>query len=106
MQVIILATEGEGRTVDAAPGTSLMQAAVGAGVDGIAADCGGMLTCGTCHVYVHEDWAARLPPATPEETEMLGFVAAERRPGSRLACQVELTAALDGLTVTLPQRQY
>jgi 2Fe-2S ferredoxin len=37
---------------------------------------------------------------------MLGFVAAERRPGSRLACQVELTAALDGLTVTLPQRQY
>lgn len=106
MQVIFHSADGASRTVDAAPGASLMQAAVNANVDGIQADCGGMLTCGTCHVYVHPSFMDRLAPPAQDESEMLDFVAAERRPESRLACQIQLSPALDGLAVTLPDRQY
>ncbi|RZJ05655.1 MAG: 2Fe-2S iron-sulfur cluster binding domain-containing protein [Haliea sp.] len=90
------------------PGKSLMEAAVSAGIDGIAADCGGLLTCATCHVYVQEPFASdpALPPADAEEEAMLDFAAAPRRPSSRLSCQIMLTEALDGLTVELPLTQY
>ena len=76
------------------------------GVDGIAADCGGMLTCATCHVFVREPWASQLPPPGTEELAMLEFTADLRRPNSRLSCQIQLTEALDGLTVDLPATQY
>jgi 2Fe-2S ferredoxin len=87
-------------------GKSLMQAAQGAGVDGIAADCGGSLTCATCHVMVHEPWASQLPPASADEIAMLEFTALPRQPNSRLACQILLTDALNGMTVDLPASQY
>ncbi len=87
-------------------GKSLMQAAQGAGVDGIAADCGGSLTCATCHVMVHEPWASQLPPASADELAMLEFTALPRQPNSRLACQILLTDALNGMTVDLPASQY
>jgi len=87
-------------------GQSLMQAAVGANVQGIEADCGGLLTCGTCHVYVREPHASRLPPPSPDELAMLDFTAAPREANSRLSCQVMLTDALDGLTVDLPPSQH
>jgi 2Fe-2S ferredoxin len=64
------------------------------------------MTCATCHVYVTDAWQARVPAATAEEQEMLAFAAAERRPGSRLACQITLQPELAGLTVCLPVRQY
>jgi 2Fe-2S ferredoxin len=32
-------------------------------------------------------------------------VAAERRPNSRLACQIKATAALEGLVLHLPETQ-
>lgn len=100
----------DGRATDqqvkARPGSSVMQAAVDAGVGGIAADCGGSLSCGTCHVYVAEAWVDQLPVPGADEQAMLEGVAAERRPGSRLSCQLLLTAAHDGLTVELPAMQY
>ncbi len=88
------------------PGISLMQAAVAGNVDGIQADCGGLLTCATCHVYLQPPWLDRVPPASDEEQEMLDFVAAPRRPGSRLSCQLGIEASHDGLTVELPATQY
>ena len=98
--------DGASRSLSPSTGQSLMRAARRAGVDEIAADCGGCLTCATCHVYVDAPWLASLKPAGPDELAMLEMTAAERRPNSRLSCQVELTSALDGLTVELPQRQY
>ncbi|MBL8360728.1 MAG: 2Fe-2S iron-sulfur cluster binding domain-containing protein [Rubrivivax sp.] len=92
--------------VPARAGQSLMQAAIEANVSGISADCGGLMTCATCHVYVHDDWAERVPPAGDEEVGMLDFVAAERRATSRLSCQITLTDALDGLAADLPPTQY
>ena len=97
---------GKTLTLSGKPGQSLMQAAVNANLASIAADCGGMLTCGTCHVYVREPHADMLPPPDLDELAMLEFVAAVRRPTSRLSCQIVLTPPLDGLTVELPDRQY
>ena len=88
------------------PGQSLMKAAVDAGVEQIAADCGGTLTCATCHVYVDEAWADRLPAPVTDEADMLDFAAAPVKPNSRLSCQIALTPALDGLVVHLPPNQY
>ena len=93
-------------TLQAQPGQSLMQAAVDTNVSGIQADCGGLLTCATCHVVVHEDWVKQLPPMGRDEDGMLAFTAQTREPGSRLSCQIMLTEALDGLQVTLPENQY
>ncbi len=88
------------------PGQSLMQAAVAANAKGIEGECGGMMTCGTCHVYVREPYASQLPPRGADEDAMLGFTASPRRANSRLSCQIALTEALDGLTADLPASQY
>ena len=80
-------------------------AATGAGVPGIVAECGGSAMCATCHVYVDPAWADRLPVPLPNELEMLECTAAERRPTSRLSCQIKLTAAMQGLVVQVPERQ-
>jgi ferredoxin, 2Fe-2S len=93
-------------TLQAKPGESLMQAAVAANVTGIEADCGGLLTCATCHVYVREPFASRLPRPSDDELGMLEFTASPRKPNSRLSCQIELGEALDGLTVDLPESQH
>ena len=92
--------------IEGRPGESLMQAAIAANVKGIEADCGGLLTCATCHVYVREPFASRLPPPQDDELGMLEFTASPRRPTSRLSCQVALGPELDGLQVDLPASQH
>lgn len=92
--------------VTARAGCTLMEAAVDASVRGIAADCGGLATCATCHVIVAEPWAAQLPPPNGDEQGMLDFTASPRQAGSRLSCQIALTDDLDGMTVELPPKQY
>jgi ferredoxin, 2Fe-2S len=87
-------------------GQSLMQGATHAGIEGIAADCGGSLSCATCHVYVDEAWLDKLPAPSADELSMLELTAAERLPNSRLSCQLMATEALDGLRITLPPTQY
>ncbi|MDE2607757.1 MAG: 2Fe-2S iron-sulfur cluster binding domain-containing protein [Burkholderiales bacterium] len=106
IKIHLVAPDGAETTLEAKPGESLMQAAVAANVQGIEADCGGLLTCATCHVYVREPFAGRLPPPRDDELAMLEFTAAPRRPHSRLSCQIELTPALDGLVVDLPPTQH
>jgi len=101
-----IATDARTISIKGKIGQSLMEAAVAGGVEGIAADCGGLLTCATCHVMVCEPFSSRLPAADGEERAMLGFTAAPAVPASRLSCQIRLTAALDGLTVELPASQY
>lgn len=106
MRVHLIAHDGAHVELTAAPGHSLMQAAVDAGLDGIAADCGGCLSCATCHVYVDPAWLGRLPPMGSDEHAMLEMTAAERRENSRLSCEIVLDDSLDGLTVHLPETQY
>jgi len=98
--------QGAGSTFSFKTGQSLMQAAVEANVKGIEADCGGLMTCATCHVYVREPHASLLPAPAPDELAMLEFTASPRKPNSRLSCQIDLTEAMDGLTVDLPDSQH
>lgn len=97
---------GATTTLQGQPGQSLMEAAIAANAAGIEADCGGLLTCGTCHVFVREPHAAALPPADADESAMLDFTAQARRPNSRLSCQIRLDASMQGLTVDLPASQH
>jgi 2Fe-2S ferredoxin len=91
--------------IDVPVGWSLMQAATSKGVEGVEAECGGSCACATCHCYVEGELAATLPPAEEGERAMLEHVVAERKPNSRLSCQIKMTAELDGLVVRYPDRQ-
>jgi 2Fe-2S ferredoxin len=104
-QVVFITHSGERHAVQVPVGQSLMTAAVTNGVPGIDGDCGGNCACATCHVFVDPAWLGKLPTASTMETEMLSF-AAEVRDNSRLGCQIPMTDALDGLTVTLPEAQH
>jgi 2Fe-2S ferredoxin len=95
---------GAEEEIEAAPGATLMSAAVRRHVAGIDAICGGSMVCGTCHVYVHPDWRDRLPPASAAEQDLLDCGLAVR-PESRLACQIVVTSDLEGLVVTTPASQ-
>jgi len=106
VRIIYNSGDGSSREVEVPVGRSVMLGATINGVAGIEADCGGTLSCATCHVYVDPAWIDRLPEPELMEVELMEGVAAERRPNSRLSCQILLTEALDGLTVELPARQY
>jgi 2Fe-2S ferredoxin len=67
---------------------------------GVAAICGGMCSCATCHVYVDPEWLARLPAPMSDERELLSELA-HVEDNSRLSCQIEFTAELAGLRVTI-----
>ncbi len=97
--------DGARRELDLSDGTSLMQAAVSAGIDGIVAECGGSAMCATCHVYVDEADVGRPPPIGGDEDEMLECTVAERLPTSRLSCQLVMALALDGIMVRIPEEQ-
>ena len=104
-KITFIEPAGTQRTVDIPAGWSLMEGAVKHGVEGIAAECGGGCACATCHVFVAAEWAGRLPAIAPMENDLLECTAVARAPESRLSCQVQVTDALDGLTVTVPDRQ-
>jgi len=96
---------GVKRTIDVPEGDSVMEGAVQNGVDGIGADCGGNCQCATCHVYVEEQCLPWLDPIEDDQEAMLGSTVAERKPNSRLSCQIRVTAKLNGLVVHTPDRQ-
>lgn len=92
-------------TVQAAPGTSLMQAAVDNHIAGIVGECGGFCSCATCVCHVDPSWVGKLPAPEAMESAMLESAAADS-PNSRLCCQIALSSDLDGLTVHLPESQF
>lgn len=102
---VFLLPDGRQHAVAVSPGTSLMKAATQAGVEGIVGDCGGLLSCSTCHVIVLPEHAARLDPPQHHEAEMLEFTAAPREETSRLCCQIVMQEQHDGLTVRVAHPQ-
>jgi ferredoxin, 2Fe-2S len=91
--------------LDIPVGTSLMRAAIANGIAGIVGDCGGGLTCATCHVLVDEEFLAKTSPITHNEDQMLDFTAMGRQPNSRLSCQLVMQDELEGLTVRIADHQ-
>lgn len=103
MQVTWKLPDGGEITAQVDNGLSLMEAAVANNVPGIIGECGGCLSCATCHVYVDEGWQDRT--GAPGETEdvMLDMAAGERTEASRLSCQIEAREDLDGLVLIVPE---
>jgi 2Fe-2S ferredoxin len=106
-KVIYVASGGAQTTVEVLVGENVMRGALYNDIDGIVGECGGALACATCHVYVDDAWTAKVGgPASTQEREMLDSAAAERKPNSRLGCQIILDTALDGLVVHMPDKQF
>ena len=97
--MVIVDRDGTEHTVEGKTGVSVMETLRELDY-GIAAICGGMCSCATCHIYVDDAWAARLPAAQGDEKELLQELSG-RRPNSRLSCQVPFTADLAGLKVVI-----
>lgn len=101
--IIATLRSGEVRQIEGPAGQSVKQVLMDGGVSEIDAltSCGGCASCGTCHVVVAAVDAQRLPPISPQEDDLL-YVRDDRAETSRLACQLILTDALDGLRLTIP----
>lgn len=99
-QVVVTTREGETHVVEAALGVSIMEAIRDGGVDELLALCGGGCACATCHVYVDDSFAAKLPPLTEDEDELLEG-SGHRSERSRLSCQIRMDDSLSGLRVTV-----
>lgn len=104
VKIVYQTHDGSEFCLDAEPGTNLMQLATSAGVPGIEGECGGVLSCATCHVHVDAGWYARLPAPEQMELDMLEF-AEEPSATSRLCCQIKVKPELDGMVVRIPEHQ-
>lgn len=85
-------------------GLSLMEGGVNNNVEGIVAECGGACACATCHCYIDETWLAKLPQMDDMEDGMLEGTD-NRKPNSRLACQIVVTEELDGIIVNVAENE-
>lgn len=103
-KITLIEYSGTSHSIEAEVGKSLMQNALDNGVPGIDADCGGACACGTCHVFVDEDWMSASGEPDAMEEAMLGM-RPDRTEQSRLSCQIEVTEDLDGMVVRLPEFQ-
>jgi ferredoxin, 2Fe-2S len=97
--VRVIDRDGTERELDAPTGATLMEPLRDMD-DGVAAICGGMCSCATCHVYVDAEWVAKLPAPMSDESDMLGDLIS-RRENSRLSCQIILNDAISGVKVTI-----
>lgn len=93
--------EADGFAFEAEAGTSLMLALKATGF-AIEASCEGSLACGTCHVWLRDDWPTRLPPPAQDERLMLASLPGTT-PASRLSCQIRVTPEMDGLALEIPR---
>lgn len=98
-RITFVLPDGSEASIDHAGGVlSLMELARQHGVAGIRGDCGGMMACATCHVHVDPGWIAAVGDASPDERDLVELTA-DPRAISRLACQIWIRDALDGLRV-------
>lgn len=99
-KLIVVARNGEEKTVEGDAGLSVMEVIRDNGFDELLALCGGCCSCATCHVHVDADWIAKLPPMSEDENDLLES-SDHRNAQSRLSCQIPFNADLDGLRVVI-----
>ena len=90
---------------DVPVGQSVMNGAVDNMIDGIEGQCGGCMSCGTCHCFVDDKWLDKTGKAEGAELDLLNAIT-DPQPNSRLACQIEVTPEMEGLTVHMPESQF
>jgi ferredoxin, 2Fe-2S len=105
VKITYIQADGTEHVVDVEPGLSVMRGAVEKGIPGIVAECGGNCACGTCRVYVDEEWRPQVGEASDIE-EATMEIREDPAPGKRLSCQIKVTASLNGLIVRMPESQW
>jgi ferredoxin len=100
MKITFIDPQGRPVEAEAEAGDNLLKVGQAAGLP-LEGTCEGQMACSTCHVIVAPEWFDKLAEPSEEEEDMLDFAAGARRT-SRLSCQIDLTEALDGLTVSVP----
>jgi len=105
MRITFVQPDGSAETLAAESQPTAMHVAVRHGVPNLPAECGGQCICVTCMVEVDGAWAERLPPPGEDEQDMLSDTLGTVPPGRRLACQIRLEPALDGLVLRIPPGQ-
>ncbi len=103
MKATWILSDGRQIVAEVHEGQNLMEAAVAANVPRVVGECGGSLSCATCHVYVDPVWADRSGNPETFEDAMLDVTEAERRDTSRLSCQIRMSPALDGIILHVPE---
>jgi 2Fe-2S ferredoxin len=98
-ELLIVDREGQEHRVTGRTGVSVMETLRELDY-GVAAICGGMCSCATCHVWVDAEWVARLPARQGDEQELLQELTSFKAE-SRLSCQLQFSDALDGLKVAI-----
>jgi ferredoxin, 2Fe-2S len=99
-RMIVVDRDGKEHEIEAKPGLKVME--ILRDLDyGVAAICGGLCSCATCHVYVDESWVARVPKPQSDELELLNELPDYNATTSRLSCQVDFTEALSGIKVSI-----
>jgi len=99
MKIKVTDAKGENHELEGLDGWRVMEVIRDWGVD-IKAECGGACSCATCHVYVDPEWFDRLPAPSDDEEDLL-YSTLDKKPTSRLSCQILLNEELDGLKVTV-----
>ena len=101
-QIFVTDREGNERPIELSldGNPTLMEAIRNEGSFELAAMCGGMLSCSTCHVYIDEAWAAKIEPISDDELELIE-ASGRYQPTSRLSCQIQLEPAHDQHRVTI-----
>ncbi len=99
-KLVVTNREGETSEIDVEDGLTVMEAIRDNGFDELLALCGGCCSCATCHIVVDDSTNASLPAMSEDEDDLLES-SDHRKEGSRLSCQIPLTAELDGLKVTI-----
>ena len=95
--------DGQVHEIQAREGDSLMEA-LREHEWGVPAVCGGLCSCGTCHVYLDSEWQNKVNPADSDERDLLGEFDTTRE-NSRLSCQLYLSSAHDGLSLAIAQEE-
>ena len=103
-KITYIESSGKSHTVDVKNGLTVMEGAIQNDIPGIDADCGGGMSCATCHVYIKENWFDKMPKKEDGEDDMLDM-AFEPNKFSRLSCQIIVSDDLDGLVVNIPSKQ-
>jgi 2Fe-2S ferredoxin len=99
-EIIVTRRDGATSSLTVKAGVTLMEALRDGGYDELLALCGGCCSCATCHVYIDPEIAAKLPPLSADEDELLES-SSHRLPTSRLSCQIKLTDEIPSLKTTI-----
>ena len=101
-EIFVTTRDGEEKVIEFIPSMTLMQTICDGGIGELAALCGGVCSCATCHVYISDECANDFPPMSEDEDALLDGVP-HRKSNSRLSCQLHLTPEHNGLRVTIAE---